>query len=260
MDLQELAYDVAEGIATITINRPARLNALDRRTIEELHQTAAAAAGDPAVRAVILTGAGEKAFVAGADITELQQLSAPAAEQYATRGQELMWRLENLGKPVIAAINGYALGGGLELAMACTFRYAAEHARLGLPECSLGLIPGFGGTQRLPRLVGRGRALELILTGTQITAGEALAAGLVEKVVPGAELLAQTREAAGRIASRSQVSTRAVLKVVAEGLNLSPDGGCRLEAAHFGVVAASADAAEGCQAFLAKRPPVFKDG
>lgn len=259
MELQELAYDVADGIATVTITRPSRLNALDRRTIEELHQAASSAAADLAVRAVILTGAGEKAFVAGADITELQHLSAPAAEQYATRGQELMWRLENLGKPVIAAINGYALGGGLELAMACTFRYAAEHARLGLPECSLGLIPGFGGTQRLPRLVGRARALELILTGAQITAAEALAAGLVEKVVPGAELLEQTREAAARIASRSLVSTRAVLKVVAEGLNLPPDGGCRLEAAYFGVVAASVDAAEGCQAFLAKRPAVFKD-
>ncbi len=259
MELSEITYDVAEGIATVTVTRPSRLNALDRRTIEELHQVAGAAAADPGVRVVILTGAGEKAFVAGADITELKGLSAPAAERYATRGQELMWRLENLGKPVIAAINGYALGGGLELAMACTFRYAAEHARLGLPECSLGLIPGFGGTQRLPRLVGRGRALEMILAGNPITAAEALAAGLVEKVVPGPELMGAARETAARIAARSQVGTRAALKAVAEGLNLPVDGGCRLEAAYFGVVAASADAAEGCQAFLEKRPPVFKD-
>jgi enoyl-CoA hydratase len=259
MELSEITYDVADGVATVTVDRPNRLNALDRRTIEELHQVARQAAADAAVRVVILTGAGEKAFVAGADITELKGLPAPAAERYATRGQELMWHLENLGKPVIAAVNGYALGGGLELAMACTLRYAAEHARLGLPECSLGLIPGFGGTQRLPRLVGRGRALEMILTGNQITAAEALAAGLVEKVVPGPELMSAARDTAGRIAARSQVSTRAALKAVAEGMNLPADGGCRLEAAHFGVVAASADAAEGCQAFLEKRPPVFKD-
>jgi len=259
MELQEITYDVADAVATVTIARPTRLNALDRRTIDELHRAFAAAAADATVRVVILTGAGEKAFVAGADIAELKDLSASAAERYATRGQELMWRIENLGKPVIAAINGYALGGGLELAMACTFRYAAEHARLGLPECSLGLIPGFGGTQRLPRLVGRGRALELILMGHQITATEALAAGLVEKVVPGPELMGATRETAVRIAARSQVSTRAALKAVAEGMNLPADGGCRLEAAYFGVVAASVDAAEGCRAFLEKRPPVFKD-
>lgn len=259
MELQEITYDVADGVATIAVARPSRLNALDRRTIDELHRTFGVAAADGKVRVVILTGAGEKAFVAGADITELKGLSAPEAERYATTGQELMWRIENLGKPVIAAINGYALGGGLELAMACTFRYAAEHARLGLPECSLGLIPGFGGTQRLPRLVGRGRALELILMGHQITAAEALAAGLVEKVVPGPELMGTTKEAAARIAARSQVSTRAALKAVAEGLNLPADDGCRVEAVHFGMVAASMDAAEGCQAFLEKRPPVFKD-
>lgn len=259
MELSEIMYDVADGVATVTVNRPSRLNALDRRTIEDLHQAAGAAAADQGVRVVILTGAGEKAFVAGADITELKGLPAPAAERYATRGQELMWRLENLGKPVIAAINGYALGGGLELAMACTFRYAAENARLGLPECSLGLIPGFGGTQRLPRLVGRGLALEMILAGHQITAAEALGAGLVQKVVPGPDLMGVTRETAARIATRSRVSTRAALKAVAEGLNLPADGGCRLEAAYFGVVAASADAREGCGAFLEKRPPVFKD-
>jgi enoyl-CoA hydratase len=259
MELKELTYDAADGIAVVTVSRPSRLNALDRQTIEELHWAFAEAAADDGVRVVVLTGAGEKAFVAGADITELQGLASPAAERYATRGQELMWRIENLGKPVIAAINGYALGGGLELAMACTFRYAAEHARLGLPECSLGLIPGFGGTQRLPRLIGRGRAAELILTGNQITAAEALVAGLVEKVVPGPDLLAAVRETAARIAARSQVSTRGALKAVAEGLNLGLDGGCRLEAAYFGVVAASADAAEGCQAFLEKRPPAFTD-
>ena len=259
MEFREITYDVADGIATVTVTRPSRLNALDRRTIEELHQAAGRASADDEVRVVVLTGAGEKAFVAGADITELKGLPAPAAERYATRGQALMWRLENLGKPVIAAINGYALGGGLELAMACTIRYAADHARLGLPECSLGLIPGFGGTQRLPRLIGRGRALEMILTGNPITAAEALAAGLVEKVVPGAELLGAARDTAARIAARSQISTRAVLKTVAEGLNLPVDGGCRLEAAHFGVVAASVDAVEGCQAFLEKRPPVFRD-
>lgn len=259
MELKEITYDAADGIALVTVSRPSRLNALDRQTVEELHWAFAEAAAAAAVRVVILTGAGEKAFVAGADITELKGLGSPAAERYATRGQELMWRIENLGKPVIAAINGYALGGGLELAMACTFRYAAENARLGLPECSLGLIPGFGGTQRLPRLIGRGRAMELILTGEQIPAAEALALGLVEKVVPAADLLATARAAAAKIAMRSTVSTRGALKAVSEGLNLPPDGGCRLEAATFGVVAASADAAEGCQAFLDKRPPVFRD-
>ncbi len=259
MAYQEINLSVADGVATLTIDRPARLNALNTRTIEELHEAVGSVADDTEVRVVILTGAGEKAFVAGADITELRDLDAPGAERYATRGQQLMWRLENLGKPVIAAINGYALGGGLELAMSCTFRYASDQARLGLPECTLGLIPGFGGTQRLPRLVGRGKAAELILTGAQLTAAEAFQLGLVEKVVPAAELLEAVHKVAGTIASRSRVSVRGALKAVSEGANLPPDGGCRLEAALFGVVCGSADASEGCVAFLEKRPPAFRD-
>ena len=196
MPYESLTCTIADGVAEVTVNRPDKLNALNAATIAELDGCLAGLAADPAVRAVILTGAGEKAFVAGADIGELADLAAAAAERLAARGQALMDRIENLGKPVIAAVNGFALGGGCELAMACTFRYAADTARLGLPETGLGLIPGYGGTQRLPRLVGRGRALELILTGDMIDAAEALGLGLVNKVVPAAELMAATRAVA----------------------------------------------------------------
>ncbi len=209
------------------------------------------------MRAVVLTGAGPKAFVAGADIGELAGLTAAQGQRLAARGQALMDRIEGLGKPVIAAVNGFALGGGLELAMACTFRYAADTARLGLPETGLGLIPGYGGTQRLPRLVGRGRALEMILTGDMVDAPTALALGLVNRVVPAAELLEAARSTAAKMAARSPLALRAALQAVNGGLAIDQDGGCRLEAALFGVCGASADAREGCAAFLEKRKPTF---
>jgi len=259
MSYQNLLVANEAGVAQVTINRPDKLNALDAATITELHACFATLGADPAVRAVILTGAGEKAFVAGADIAELARLSGAQMERLAERGQSLMWKIENLGKPVLAAVNGYALGGGCELALACTFRYASTNARLGLPESGLGLIPGYGGTQRLPRLVGRGLALEMILTGEPLTATEAQAARLVNRVVPQEELLPAVRQTADKIASRSQVTVRLALKAVVEGAHASLDSGCRLEAALFGVAGGTEDAREGCQAFLEKRRPQFRD-
>jgi enoyl-CoA hydratase len=258
MSSGSLQVQRSDAVATVTIDRPQRLNALDQATIAELALTFADLGRDPAVRAVVLTGGGPKAFVAGADIGELAGLAAPAAERYATAGHELMWRLEHLGKPVIAAINGFALGGGLELALACTIRWAAAGVKLGLPEVGLGLIPGFGGTQRLPRLIGRGRALEMILGGGPITAEQALALGLVTRVLPADELLPGAQELAARLAARPAVAVRLALQAVVEGAGLTPDAAMRLEAALFGVTSGSADAAEGCRAFLDKREPDFE--
>jgi enoyl-CoA hydratase len=258
MAYETLLLETTDGVAVVTINRPDKLNALNAQVIAELRTCFGALRDDPDVRAVILTGAGEKAFVAGADIGELAEAGGPALERLAERGQSLMWTIENLGKPVIAAVNGFALGGGCELALACSFRYASANARLGLPESTLGLIPGYGGTQRLPRLVGRGRALELILTGEMIDAGEALRLGLVNRVVPGDELMEIARATALTLAARSATALRYALKAVNEGLSMTPDAGCRLEAALFGVTGALEDAREGCRAFLEKRKPEFK--
>jgi enoyl-CoA hydratase len=259
MAYENLLVEQADGVATVTVNRPDKLNALNAATIEELHGCFAELRDDAGVKAVILTGAGEKAFVAGADIRELADLTGTGAERLSTRGQELMWKIENLGKPVVAAVNGFALGGGCELALACTFRYASANARLGLPETGLGLIPGYGGTQRLPRLVGKGRALEMILTGDHLTAVEAQAIGLVNRVLSQEELMPTVREVAAKLAAKSAVTLRLALKAVNEGVNMGLDGACRLEAALFGVVGTSADAAEGCHAFLEKRKPEFLD-
>ncbi|MFH1841687.1 MAG: enoyl-CoA hydratase-related protein [bacterium] len=259
MDFENILVEIDDGVGTVTINRPDKLNTLNADTIAELHACFSELRTDPAVKAVVVTGAGEKAFVAGADIKELADLTSSRAEALATRGQELMWKIENLGKPVIAAINGFALGGGCEIALACTFRYACGSARLGLPETGLGLIPGYGGTQRLPRLVGKGRALELILTGNHISADEALHIGLVNKVLPQDELLPTVLNIAKALAGKSAVTLRLALKSVNEGLNMTLDASCRLEAALFGVVGATEDAHEGCEAFLAKRKPEFKD-
>ncbi len=259
MSYRNLLVEKDGGVATVTVNRPEKLNALDAATLEELRACFSALAADDAARAVVLTGAGEKAFVAGADIGELAALSGRELERLAERGQALMWKIENLGKPVIAAVNGWALGGGCELALACTFRYGAANARIGLPETTLGLIPGYGGTQRLPRLAGRGRALEMLLTGDPLSAADALAAGIFNRVVPQAELLPAARQTAAKIAGRSAVAIRMALKAVVEGANVGPDAGCRLEAALFGVVGSTEDAREGCRAFLEKRAPVFHD-
>jgi enoyl-CoA hydratase len=259
MAFANLLCEIADDVAVVTVNRPDKLNALNIQTISELHACMSDLAANPEVRVVVLRGAGEKAFVAGADISELATMDATTAETLACRGQEVMNLIENLGKPVIAAVGGFALGGGCELAMACTFRYASDAARLGLPETGLGLIPGFGGTQRLPRLVGRGRALELILTGAMIKAEEAMAIGLVNKVFPKSELMPAVMETARQLAAKSVLTSRVALKAVNEGLGMNQDSGCRLEAALFGVVGASEDAHEGCSAFLEKRVPSFKD-
>jgi enoyl-CoA hydratase len=259
MGFEHVICEVDAGIATVTVNRPDKLNALNGDTIAELHRCFENLGGDADVRVVVLRGAGEKAFVAGADIAELAEMSSSEAEKLACRGQDLMNNIENLGKPVIAAVGGFALGGGCELAMACTFRYAADTAKLGLPETGLGLIPGFGGTQRLPRLVGRGRALELVLTGAMIDATEAEAIGLVNKVFPQDELMPAVQKVAGKLAAKSCLTLRVALKSVGEGLQMNQDSGCRLEAALFGVCGASEDAREGCQAFLEKRKPQFSD-
>lgn len=259
MSFQNILCASDQGVATVTINRPDKLNALNHETIGELHHCFAGLAHDSAVRVIVLTGAGEKAFVAGADIGELAGLTARQGEELATRGQGLMHLIENLGKPVIAAIGGFALGGGCELAMACTFRYAAENAKLGLPETGLGLIPGYGGTQRLARLIGRGRALELVLSGAMIPAQEAMVMGLVNKVFPHGELMSAVQKIAEELAGKSMVTLRLALKAVNEGYGLDLIGGCRLEAALFGIAAASEDAKEGCQAFIEKRKPEFRD-
>jgi enoyl-CoA hydratase len=259
MEYGNLQVEINDGIALVTINRPDKLNALNTETIHELEHCMDVLQTGTHVQVVVLRGAGEKAFVAGADISELANMSASQAETLAEAGQKLMNRIENLGKPVIAAINGFALGGGCELAMACTFRYAADTAKLGLPETGLGLIPGFGGTQRLPRLVGRGRALEMILTGDMITAVDAMAIGLVNKVYAQDDLMNAVRDVAGALVNKSPLTARVALKAVNEGLGMNQDSGCRLEAALFGVAGGSEDAREGCQAFLEKRKPEFKN-
>ncbi len=260
MSYETLLLEIDDGgVAVVTINRPEKMNALNAQVIEELRACFGELRRDERVRVVILTGAGPKAFVAGADIGELVAASGPALEQLAERGQSLMWSLEHLGKPVIAAVNGFALGGGCELALCCTFRYAASNAKLGLPEITLGLIPGYGGTQRLPRLVGRGHAMEMILSGGMIDAEEAMRIGLVNRVVPGDDLMKAARAAAASIAGRSAATVRYALKAVGEGANMGLDEGCRLEAALFGVVGSLDDAREGCQAFLQKRKPEFRD-
>ncbi len=259
MDYSHILYTHEAGIATVTVNRPDKLNALNAATIAELTACFAEIGQDSAVRVVVLTGTGEKAFVAGADISEMAEMTATEAERLSNRGQTLMANIENLGKPVIAAVNGFALGGGCELAMACTFRYASDNAKLGLPETGLGLIPGFGGTQRLPRLVGKGRALEMVLLGNMITAVDAMAIGLVNKVYPQAEFMDSVMIVAKVLADKSALTLRLALQAINEGMLADLNGGCRLEAALFGVVGASGDAHEGCAAFVEKRKPAFQD-
>ena len=251
--------ETRDGIGRITINRPEKLNALDRQTMQEIDGAVAAAGEDPSVGVLIVTGAGERAFVAGADIGELSSQTPVEGTAYARAGQAVLNRLERLGKPSIAAINGYALGGGLELAMACTLRLAAESAKLGQPEVALGIIPGYGGTQRLARLVGAGRALELILTGDPIDAREAHRIGLVNRVVPAAELLPSAESLARTILTRGPVALRYALQAVREGLQMPLDEGLSMEAALFGLCCATEDMREGTRAFVEKRKPVFKE-
>jgi enoyl-CoA hydratase len=257
MPSANVSIDVDGPVAVVTINRPP-VNALDTATIDAIRRAALQVRHDPAVRAVVVTGAGERAFVAGADIAELSGLTAAAGQAYALAGQHVLDLLEGLGKPVIAAVNGKALGGGCELALACHLRIAAQGAAFGQPEVKLGLIPGFGGTQRLPRLVGKSRALELLLSGREVTADEALAIGLVHRVVPAGELLPAARAWASELAALPALALANLLAAVNRGLEMALPEAAFLEAALFGSVASSEDAREGTKAFLEKRRPAFK--
>jgi enoyl-CoA hydratase len=257
MTYQTLLLERDGAIATLTINRPAVLNALNAATMDELRRALLELRHDDAVRVVIVTGAGEKAFVAGADIKELSGQTPVEGQQLAVRGQHVLDLLESLGKPSIAAINGFALGGGCELAMACTFRIAADTARLGQPEINLGLIPGYAGTQRLVRLVGRDHALDLILTGRQIPAEEARQLGLVTRVVPAGSLMDEARALAQALAIKPPVAVRAAMEAVTRGAEMGFHDGCALEAALFALTSTTEDMKEGTRAFLEKRKPVF---
>ena len=258
MPYSHILFQVEEsGIALLTVNRPEKLNALSGAVIGELGDAFGRLAGDPAIRAAVLTGAGEKAFVAGADIRELAELSPFDARAFAERGQAVFRQLETCGKPSVAAVNGFALGGGLELAMACTVRFASDNAGLGQPEVKLGIIPGYGGTQRLPRLVGRGRALELLLAGDPIPAAEAFRIGLVNAVVPQAELLDYCRAWLAKVLANGPLALGLVMDAVDTGLGCGLAEGLRFEAAAFGVSAATQDGKEGTRAFLEKRRAAF---
>jgi enoyl-CoA hydratase len=257
MAFDNLLLDRDGAVATITINRPRVLNALNSQTIDELRRAILDLRHDDSVRVVIVTGAGEKSFVAGADINELAVQTPSGGREHALRGQHVFDLIENMGKPVIAAVNGYALGGGCELAMACTLRIAADSARLGQPEVSLGLIPGYAGTQRLTRLVGRGRATEMMLTGAPLTAEEALRAGLVNRVVPAADLMNETRKLAAELARNAPIAMRYIINAVNKGLEMSFAEACQYEATLFGLVASTDDMKEGTAAFLQKRKPQF---
>jgi enoyl-CoA hydratase/carnithine racemase len=256
--LENLLYEKKGAIAYVTLNRPKVLNALNQRTWENLRTAFEDARDDAEVRGVILTGAGDKAFIAGADISELAQVTAVEAEKSSSYGQEVLNLIENLGKPVIAAINGFALGGGCETAMACTIRVATEHAKFGQPEVTLGLIPGGGGTQRLPRLIGKGRALQIILSGEMISAQEAFRIGLVNEVVPAAELITRAEAILKRIFSNAPVAVKYSLEAVNKGMETSQAEGLSLEASLFGLCAGTEDKKEGTQAFLEKRKPQFQ--
>lgn len=246
-----------DAVRVLTVNRPDKLNALDQATLEALQAAFDAAAADDAVRAVVLTGAGSRAFVAGADIAGMSSLSAVQARDFSLVGQRLMRRIERMPKPVVAMVNGFALGGGLELAMCCHIRIASETAKLGLPEVGLGLLPGFGGTQRLPRLVGRAAALELALTGAPVDAARALALGLVSRVVAADALEAETMALAAKLAGNAPLAMRAILDAVHVGGECGMDDGLEYESAQFGLAFATEDAREGMAAFLERRKPAF---
>ena len=253
-----LLYEKKGGLAYVTLNRPKVLNALNQATFTELGAAFEDARDDAAVRGVILTGAGDKAFIAGADISELAHVTAVEAEKSSSYGQAVLNLIENLGKPVVAAINGFALGGGCETAMACTIRVASEKANFGQPEVTLGLVPGGGGTQRLPRLVGKGRALQLILSGEMISAQEAYRIGLVNEVVPVADLIKRAEAILKQILSNAPLAVKYSLEAVNRGLETSQAEGQSLEASLFGLCAGTEDKKEGTQAFLQKRPAQFQ--
>lgn len=258
MKYETLLFEITNGVALITINRPDKLNALNDQVVDELGHAAGRIATEDTIKGAILTGAGPKAFVAGADIADLAKQGPFDGKARALRGQAVLRRLETCGKPVLAAINGFALGGGCELAMACHLRIAADTARFGQPEVKLGIAPGYGGTQRLPRLVGKGVALQLILTGEMIDAQEAYRIGLVNKVVPAAQLLAESEKMLRGILAMGPLAVRLALEAVDQGLEMTLDEGLLLEANHFGLLAATKDMKEGLTAFLEKRQAKFE--
>jgi enoyl-CoA hydratase len=258
LKLENVLYEKKDGIAYVTLNRPKVLNALNKPTWQDLRTAFEDARDDVSVRGIILTGAGDKAFIAGADISELATVSAVQAEEGSRYGQEVLDLVENLGKPVIAAVNGFALGGGCETAMACTIRLAAEHAKFGQPEVALGLLPGGGGTQRLPRLIGKGRALQLILSGGMIDAQEAYRIGLVNEVVPAADLITRAEAILKKIFANAPLAVKYSIEAVNKGFETSQSEGLALEASFFGLLAATEDKKEGTQAFIQKRKAQFQ--
>ncbi|HXE83201.1 MAG TPA: enoyl-CoA hydratase-related protein [Gemmatimonadales bacterium] len=258
MSYQTLLFEIKDGIAFVTINRPDKLNALNDQVMKELADAAERIATESDIKGAILTGSGPKSFVAGADIGDLSKQGPFDGKARAQRGQSVLRRLETCGKPVIAAINGFALGGGCELAMACHIRIASDNAKFGQPEVKLGIAPGYGGTQRLPRLVGKGVALQLILTGEMIDAQEAYRIGLVNRVVPAADLLAESEKMMRGILAMGPLAVRLAMEAVDQGLEMTLDEGLLLEANHFGLLAATQDTKEGLTAFLEKRSAKFQ--
>lgn len=257
-DFKNLKIEIDDGIALVMISRPEVLNALNEETLDELGKAFLNRLKEDDVQAVILTGAGEKAYAAGADIKELAELDPLDGKRKSIRGQELLERIENFPKPVIAAINGFCLGGGCELALACHFRIAAEQAQIGLPEVKLGIIPGYGGTQRLARLVGKGRAMEMVLSGESISAREAERIGLVNRVVSGQALIPRCRELAAKILGNGPLAVRYLIEVINSGLEMPLHEASRLESTFFGLSCATEDMKEGTRAFIEKRKPQFK--
>ncbi len=259
MSATNLLLEKSDGIAVVTVNRPEALNALNKETLEELTEAFLTLNNDDAVRVIILTGSGPKSFIAGADISVMQPMGPPGARENAFRGQRLCDAIEQGSKPVIAAVNGFALGGGCEVAMACDVRIASESAKFGQPEINLGIVPGFGGTQRLPRLIGRGRAMELLLTGDMIDAREALRIGLVNRVVPAENLLDEARSLAKKIAAKGRIAVALCKEAVRNGIEMELGKACAYEAELFAFTFATHDQKEGMKAFLEKRPAVFTD-
>ncbi|HUV30897.1 MAG TPA: enoyl-CoA hydratase-related protein [Acidobacteriota bacterium] len=256
-EYKNLVVEQKDDVLVVTVNRPRALNALNKETVAELQQLFSYHWSDDAVKCVILTGAGEKAFVAGADIPELAELDARSGTELAARGQYLMKTIQNFPKPVIAAVNGFALGGGCELAMACDFRLASENARFGQPEVNLGIIPGYGGTQRLPRLVGRGKAMQLIFTGEIISAAEAHRIGLADEVYPLDQLMDKAMEMAKLICGKAPVAVAIAKECINRGLDVNLTAGCDLEKVNFGQTCGTGDKNEGMEAFQEKRKPKF---
>ncbi|MGH7481027.1 MAG: enoyl-CoA hydratase/isomerase family protein [Longimicrobiales bacterium] len=255
---QNLRIEAEEGLATVVVSRPDKLNALNDTTIDELRAAFESLAADDAVRGILITGAGEKAFVAGADVAELAAMGPLDGIATSRKGQDAFRFLERMGKPVVAAVNGYALGGGLELALACHLRVASENAKLGLPEVKLGIIPGYGGTVRLPRLVGRGRALELILTGAMIDAREAHRIGLVERIAPAGQARAEASTLLRTILDNGPVAVRFALEAVDRAFHIAVEDALTAESDLFGLLAATEDMREGMIAFLEKRQAAFR--